>query len=177
VTVAHSGVTIRAARGAADLAAAATLFREYAAWLGVDLSFQDFAAEVAALPGRYAPPDGEILLAFVGGALAGCVAMRPLPDEHGAPTLCEMKRLWVRGEFKGRKVGRLLSEAIIALARDRGYRAMRLDTLKRLVAANRLYRSAGFRPIAAYYHNPEPDVLYFELTLGAGEAERKGETA
>jgi putative acetyltransferase len=142
------------------------LFREYGAALGVDLSFQDFETEIGTLPGKYGPPDGCILLAWVGDELAGCIALRPLE-----PKVCEMKRLWVRSRFRGRALGEHLSRELIACAANMGYAAMRLDTLASMGAAQRLYRSLGFREIPAYYANPLPGTLYMERRLSeAGEA-------
>jgi len=136
------------------------LFLEYAASLEIDLCFQGFEAELASLPGKYAPPAGALILARVDGAVAGCVALRPLGDG-----ICEMKRLYVRDAFRGLGVGRTLAERIIAEARSRGYRAIRLDTLGRLVAARALYESLGFREIEPYIYNPTPDVQFMELIL------------
>ncbi len=154
--------TIRAAT-TADFDDVRTLFREYQRWLGRDLCFQGFEAELAALPGRYAPPSGRLYLAEVDGALAGCIALREF-----APGVSEMKRLFVRDSARGLGVGRLLAERVIADARALGYTCMRLDTLAdSMVAANRLYEALGFRDIAAYYANPMPDVRYMELALDA----------
>jgi putative acetyltransferase len=141
---------------------AAALFREYASSLGVDLSFQGFDRELASLPGAYAPPNGRLLLLFVGDALrpAGCVALRRLDN-----ATCEMKRLFVRPELRGCGAGRKLTEAAIEAAREIGYRAMRLDTLPQMAAAQALYRSLGFREIPAYCFNPVPGTRYFELAL------------
>jgi putative acetyltransferase len=136
------------------------LFREYARWLGVDLCFQEFDAELATLPGKYAPPAGAILLASVQGEPAGCVAMRPLE-----PFVCEMKRLWVRESFRERRFGKLLVQAIIERARATGYVRIRLDTLAHMNAALRLYRDMGFYDIEAYYTNPLPGALYLEKLL------------
>jgi ribosomal protein S18 acetylase RimI-like enzyme len=136
------------------------LFREYASWLGVDLWFQDFAAEVATLPGKYAPPAGAILLLYVDGALAGCVAMRLL-----APSIGEMKRLWVRQSFRDRGFGKILVEAILERARTAGYTLLRLDTLAYMKAALRLYRALGFHEVPAYYYNPLPGTVYMEKLL------------
>jgi putative acetyltransferase len=136
------------------------LFREYADSLGVDLSFQDFERELATLPGHYAPPRGRIVLAYAGDEAAGCIAMRPLAGDT-----CEMKRLWVRRDFRGAGLGEHLSRALMKLARAAGYRAMRLDTLASMQSAQRLYRALGFREIPAYYANPLPGTVYMERRL------------
>ena len=149
------------ASSADDLAAARRLFRAYADWLAVDLCFQDFERELATLPGAYAPPQGRLLLARVGGEAAGCVALRPLE-----PGICEMKRLWVEPGFAGFGLGRDLAETIIEAARDAGYRRMRLDTMPaRMPAAQHLYGTLGFVEIAPYYHNPLDGVVMLELAL------------
>ncbi|MEM8952249.1 MAG: GNAT family N-acetyltransferase [Pseudomonadota bacterium] len=137
------------------------LFRIYADWLNVDLCFQDFDAELAGLPGKYAPPHGRLLLARSDGKVAGCVGLRPLEDG-----VCEMKRLWVEPGFEGRGIGRGLAEAIVDAGRDLGYRTMRLDTMpERLKAAGHIYETLGFRKIPDYYHNPLDGVVMFELEL------------
>ena len=135
-----------------------TLFREYADWLGVDLCFQDFEAELAELPGEYAPPRGRAILAELDGNLAGCVGLRPLADGW-----CEMKRMYVRTSARGRGLGRLLAERIVAEGRALGYAGMRLDTLDRLAAAKAIYGILGFRETAPYYENPLNGVQYFAL--------------
>jgi len=136
------------------------LFTEYAQSLGFDLGFQDFAGELANLPGDYAPPLGRLLLARVDGKPAGCIALHPL-----APDICEMKRLYVRSEFRGKGVGRMLVGRLIAEAREIGYQKMRLDTVPRMEEAIGLYRHFGFREIEPYRFNPIPGALYFELEL------------
>jgi putative acetyltransferase len=153
--------TIRRAESAADFATARALFQEYADWLGIDLSYQDFDRELAELPGAYAPPAGRLLLGEIDGAAAGCVALRPLE-----PGIGEVKRLYLRPAYRGRGLGRRLAETVVAEARAVGYRTLRLDTLARLTEANALYGSLGFRPIPPYYHNPTEGVLYYELDLG-----------
>lgn len=135
-----------------------TLFREYADWLAVDLCFQDFEAELARLPGEYAPPQGRAVLAEVDGQLAGCVGLRPIADGW-----CEMKRMYVRDHARGLGLGRRLAERIVADGRSLGYAGMRLDTLDRLVAAKAIYASIGFRETPPYYDNPLDGVQYFAL--------------
>ena len=154
-------VAIAPARDGADIDAARALFREYVAALGVALDFQDFDAELATLPGKYAAPRGALLLATVDGEPAACVALRPL--DAGT---CEMKRLYVRPAFRALGLGRRLVETILAEARARGYVRMRLDTLRdHMGTAEAMYRRLGFVDIPAYYDNPLPDAVYLELTL------------
>jgi ribosomal protein S18 acetylase RimI-like enzyme len=140
------------------IAAARRLFEEYAATLDFELCFQNFAAELEALPGAYAPPRGCLLLACAGNEVAGCVALRPL-ELH----ICEMKRLYVREAWRGCGVGRALGAAIVQRAQQRGYKAMRLDTIATMRPAISLYKALGFQEITAYYENPLQDVCYFEL--------------
>src|SRR5437016_13880632 len=139
------------------------LFKEYAAWLEIDLCFQNFDAELAGLPGDYAPPRGRLLLAADGDQIAGCIALRKIADG-----ICEMKRLFVRAAFRGQGLGRSLTEAIINEARVIGYERMRLDTLHgRMDKAIALYRELGFKEIAPYYNNPVPGAMFMELVLSA----------
>jgi ribosomal protein S18 acetylase RimI-like enzyme len=154
-------LSIRPARIPDDIEVVRELFREYADGLGVDLCFQGFAEELATLPGKYALPAGRLLLAWQDDAPVGCVALRPLRDD-GA---CEMKRLYVRPQARGTKLGRQLAERICSEARDAGYAHIRLDTLPSMEAAMRLYFSLGFRPIDAYTYNPVAGVKYLELAL------------
>jgi ribosomal protein S18 acetylase RimI-like enzyme len=147
-----------------DRAAVEALLREYEAALGVSLCFQDFEAEIAGLPGDYAPPRGVMLLARggAGGDLIGCVALRAMP---GMPERCEMKRMYVREAARGSGLGRALAVAIIEEAKGLGYRNMGLDTLPHLAAAQELYRSLGFRQTGL--GDSEPRVLLFERELAA----------
>jgi putative acetyltransferase len=145
---------------AEEIEQARNLFREYEQSLDTDLCFQGFEGELAELPGAYAPPRGRLLLAREGEILAGCGALRPLSEET-----CEMKRLYVRDEFRGHGVGKLLAETLIAEARSIGYEAMRLDTLPSMTAAIPLYRALGFREIPPYTVNPVPGALFMEKKL------------
>jgi putative acetyltransferase len=158
--LAPPGPRIAAATTPHDVAAARGLFLEYAQSLDFALCFQDFDAELAALPGAYAPPRGALLLAWDGTSAAGCVALRPLE-----PGICEMKRLYVRPTVRGTGTGRMLAEAILGQGRALGYRCMRLDTVPTMKAALSLYRALGFRPIPAYCANPVPGAVWMEVAL------------
>src|SRR5262245_61797147 len=164
-----------------EIQIARELFEEYEASLNIDLCFQNFDQEVAGLPGTYAPPAGRLLLALDEDRIAGCIALRPLGqafqkrDREGGQLTngdsvengdCEMKRLYVRPEFRGRGLGRELVTAILDAAREIGYTRMLLDTLPgKMNEAIALYRSFGFREIAPYYHNPVEGALFMELLL------------
>ena len=137
-----------------------SIFREYEQFLGVDLSFQKFEEELAGLPGKYAPPHGQLLMAVDGRDVAGCVALRNLGDG-----VCEMKRLFVRPQYRARGIGRRLVQAIVHEAVGLDYGLMRLDTLDRLKEAIELYASFGFRETQPYCNNPLPGVVFLELTL------------
>ena len=145
-----------------EIAAAAALFREYADWLGIDLSFQGFEAELASLPGKYAPPGGELMLARARtGKALGCVALRSLEGT----AVREMKRLYVRPAARGLGIGVALVEAIIGCAQELGYAEMKLDTLAGMAEAFALYKRFGFSEIPAYYHNPVPRTVYLGKRL------------
>ena len=136
------------------------LFLEYAKSLNFDLCFQGFDKELESLPGKYAAPDGRLLLAFYEKKIAGCVALWKVSDQ-----VCEMKRLWVRPEFRGQKIGRELAEFVIEQARLIGYSKMKLDTIDSMTAAIKLYVSLGFKSTSAYRYNPVEGAEYMELDL------------
>ena len=149
------------AESPAQLAQARELFLEYAQSLGVNLCFQNFEEELAGLPGHYAPPEGRLLLAECDGQLAGCAALHPWE-----PGVCEMKRLYLRPSFRGKGLGRVIAEKIIAEARNIGYHRMRLDTIAPIMKdAVEMYRKLGFREIAPYRPNPIAGAMYMELQL------------
>lgn len=155
------------AQTASELEQIKELFREYFEFLvrdhGLDLTFQGIADELAALPGKFAPPEGRLMLAVEADQPAGCAALRPL-DAH----TCEMKRMFVRPQYRGRGMGRALAELLIQEARQIGYQRMRLDTGETLTAAVGLYEALGFRPIAPYYDVPEElrqGTIFMELAL------------
>ena len=144
------------------------LFQEYAESLGFSLCFQSFDKEVAGLPGDYSPPNGRLLLVEQDGKVAGCVALHKLSDG-----VCEMKRLYVRPEFRGKALGRALAERVIQEARALGYTEMRLDTIVgKMDPAIALYRELGFREIPSYRENPITGAIYMELKLDAGTPDR-----
>jgi len=147
------------------LQATREIFVEYAQSLGIDLCFQQFDAELAQLPGDYAPPQGALLLALVDGQVAGCGAVRPLTDVDYA-NACEMKRLYVRPAYRKFGLGRLLAQALFDRGQQAGYSAMLLDTLDEMEAARGLYASLGFEEIPPYYFNPIAGAHYLKANLG-----------
>ncbi len=147
-----------------EITAVQGLFREYAQSLGIDLCFQDFEAELAGLPGAYTAPRGALLAAKCGETLAGCCALRPL-DTVDYSNAAEMKRLYLRPEFRGQGLGRALAEAILDAARQAGYAVVLLDTLTEMETARTLYQDLGFVEIAPYYHNPIEGAHYLMATL------------
>lgn len=136
------------------------LFRDYQAELGIDLCFQGFEEELATLPGKYGPPRGRLLVIQEDDRSLACGGLRDLGDN-----VCELKRIYVEPNARGRGLGKLMSERLMEEGRLLGYDTVRLDTLKRLETAIQLYEKLGFRRIPAYNHNPEPDVAYFERAL------------
>ncbi len=152
---------IEEAATADDFALGRILFEEYAASVGVDLCFQNFAAELENLASIYSPPGGALLIATIDSDAAGCVGVRRFSDD-----VCEMKRLYVRPAYRGWHLGRRLAEAIVERGRGLNYNRMVLDTLESMQIALALYGSIGFQPSAAYYPNPLPGVKYLALDLG-----------
>ncbi|HKR61628.1 MAG TPA: GNAT family N-acetyltransferase [Pyrinomonadaceae bacterium] len=145
----------------AQLQQVRALFAEYVDWLGINLCFQHYEKELAELPGEYVPPTGRLFLAVEDDVAAACVALRDLGDGT-----CEMKRLYVRPEFRGQRLGWQLAELILNEARAIGYQRIRLDTLPgKMDKAIAMYRALGFKDIAPYYHNPVAGAAFMELTL------------
>ncbi|KAK3179221.1 hypothetical protein K4F52_009341 [Lecanicillium sp. MT-2017a] len=168
-TTQHAPVTVRQVSSAADIAVIAKCFHSYTQWLGKDLSHQNYEAEVANLPGKYAPPTGALLLAVdsESDAPLGCVAMRPLqlpadhPSARDGRKCAEIKRLFVYPEARGRNVARTLVKELIVRAESEGYAEVFLDTLPSMTAAIRLYESEGFDIVAPYYNSPWEETIYF----------------
>ena len=149
-------------RTAIDLASTVRLFRAYASSLEIDLSYQDFEAEMEAMPGKYAPPAGELLLARdSNGTPVGCVGLRPIEPQG----CCEMKRLYVSPEGRGFGLGERLVDAVVKEAKRIGYREMRLDTLPSMAGAIALYRKFGFEPIESYYETPVIGTIFMRRSL------------
>ena len=154
-------VEIKQAETVEEIEQTRELFREYEKWFGLKLCFQNFDEEVENLPGKYVPPDGRLFLAFTDGKLAGCIALRKLEEK-----ICEMKRLFVREDFRGMKIGKILIEKLISEAELIGYEKMRLDTFPaKMGKAVELYSSYGFYEIEPYYHNPYGETLFMELQI------------
>ncbi|KAF3893407.1 Acetyltransferase CD1211 [Trichophyton interdigitale] len=184
-TISQKGAfTIQPARSERDIQATITLIKAYTASLGVDLAFQGFQDEMASFPGKYSPPDGEILLAIDDASeeVLGCICLRPLvPKDFSSDKIvtsipaknsvndgkryCEMKRLYVLPSTRGRGVGKALVLALLQVARDRGYDEMRLDTLRHMHAPIELYRSMGFKDIDKYYETPLDNTVFLGLEL------------
>ena len=158
-----NGFDVCQAESALQIAFIRELFQEYAQSLGFSLCFQNFDKELAGLPGDYAPPEGRLLLATHESVPAGCVALHKLDRE-----ICEMKRLYVRPQFRGKGLGRALAERIIADARQNGHQRLRLDTVEpKMQSAVAMYRQLGFREIAPYRENPIEGALYMEIKLSS----------
>ena len=154
-------IAIRRSAGESDIAVARKLFEEYAAWIAIDLSFQNFAEELRLLPGEYAPPPGALFLAWADAKPAGCVAVRRIDDDT-----CEMKRLYVRDAFRGLSVGERLAREAIEWARAAGYGKILLDTLPSMRSAHRLYERLGFLEVPAYRFNPVEGARFMAVELG-----------
>jgi putative acetyltransferase len=156
-----NGFDVLQAESPGQIAAVRELFLEYANSLNFSLCFQSFETELAGLPGDYSPPEGRLLLSAQGSQYAGCVALHKLEDG-----ICEMKRLYVRPQFRGKGLGRILAERVVADAREIGYKRLRLDTVEPTMRdAVAMYRKMGFREIAPYRANPIEGALYMELEL------------
>ena len=160
-------LSILQAEGTEHVVLARQMIEEYAAWLEFKLCFQGFEEEMRSMPGKYAPPAGRLLLAFWDERPAGVIALRPLEE----PGLCEMKRLYVRPEFRGHNIGRALAEQIIREAAEIGYSRMRLDTVAgKMDSAIALYRELGFKETDPYYQTPVGHTLFMELELARRQA-------
>ena len=162
-------LTIIQAETAEHISTARELIMEYATWLEFNLCFQGFEEEMRSFPGKYAPPAGRLLLALWDGRPAGVIALRALEE----PGLCEMKRLYVRSEFRGHGIGRILAERVIGEAAKLGYTRMRLDTIPgKMDRAIEMYRELGFAEIVPYYNTPVGHTLFMELALHFSSGEQ-----
>ncbi|WP_342619601.1 GNAT family N-acetyltransferase [Rhodoferax sp. GW822-FHT02A01] len=159
-----TGIGVSTAQSDSQLEGIRLLFREYAKALGVDLCFQNFEQELAQLPGEYAPPRGSLLIATVAADDAGCCALRAL-DTTDYANACEMKRLYVRPQYRGLGLGRKLVEAVLDQARQAGFSCVLLDTLDEMEAARALYDDLGFEEIPPYYFNPIAGAHYLKVDL------------
>jgi len=153
-------IDIRKAELTTDLPLVRQLFQEYAQSLEIDLCFQNFEDELATLPGKYAPPQGRLLLAWDSDQVLGCVALRPVDS-----TTCEIKRLYVKPQARGLQLGRHLAQRICDEAKDVGYRRICLDTLPTMSSAVHLYESLGFKYIEPYVFNPIQGAIFLGLEL------------
>jgi putative acetyltransferase len=140
--------------------AAALLFQEYATWLNIDLSFQNFEEELQQLKEMYAFPNGVILLATIENNFVGCVAVRKKENE-----IAELKRMYIKPAYQTKGIATLLLEKSLAIAAALGYKKIRLDTLDSMTPAINLYKQHGFYEIAPYYFNPEKNAVFFEKVL------------
>ncbi len=156
----NSNIKCIEAKTKQDFTHAGKIFREYTDSLGIDLSFQNFEQELEQIKSIYTPPWGSLLLLKYKGLFTGCVGLKRF-DEF----ICEMKRLYIKPEFRGKGWGKILCLKIIEKAKQLDYHRMRLDTLPSLTAAHTLYKNIGFYPINPYYHNPIPETIYMELKL------------
>ena len=156
-------IIIKHAESDSDIKKIKELFNEYVMFLGENLDFQGYKSELSSLPGIYSPPEGSLLLALDKGRAAGCAALKKIGDVKEKN--CEMKRLFVKPEYRGNNLGRKLAAMIIEEAVKKGYRTMYLDTLERLEAAMKLYSSLGFTKTDPYYYNPIEDAVYWKLDL------------
>jgi ribosomal protein S18 acetylase RimI-like enzyme len=156
-------------RAKEDLSIITKLFTAYTTWLNIDLTFQDFANELASLPGKYAPPTGEILLVkrTSDNESLGCIALRPLPLQAntGHDQTCEVKRLYVLPSARGMGVGRALVAECLSIARELGYREAKLDTLPRMQTAIKTYESFGFVDCEKYYETPLEGTKFMKCDL------------
>lgn len=157
-------IQIQAFEGTDDVEQVRALFKEYANSLDIDLCFQNFEAELAGLPGDYAPPRGALFIAHSANDMVGCCALRPL-DTADYPNACEMKRLYVRPALRGNGLGRRLAEAVIQAASQAGYAYVLLDTLSEMETARAMYQELGFVEVAPYYFNPIEGAHYLMARL------------
>jgi GNAT superfamily N-acetyltransferase len=156
-----AALEIRAAAQQRDMEVVRHIWREYEAFLQVDLYFQNFEEELASLPGRYAPPKGGLFMAMLAGECAGTVAFYPQ-----SPEMAEIKRLYVREVYRGLGAGRALLQHAMEAVRAAGYAGVRMDSMRRLVSAGKIYEQMGFYEIAPFNHSPHDDAYYLELRFG-----------
>ncbi|WP_299481015.1 GNAT family N-acetyltransferase [uncultured Roseibium sp.] len=161
----ENSISVTPVESDTELSAVKSLFRAYVDWLGIDLTYQGFEEELAGMPGKYAPPKGALFVAKdTDGSILGCVGLRPFDDDGS----CEMKRLYVLPEGRGKGVGAALVTRVLEAAVAAGYRQMLLDTLPTMTGAVKLYTAAGFEQISAYYETPIEETVFFRKLLQAG---------